>query len=146
MAAKISGCGSVGAAPVAGRRIEIEAERVAGGDLDRAVREIAEPKFRALQIGENTDRPSALRFDAPDLLEQRALLVVAAMAEIQPENIDPGLEQRAQPLAAGARRTYGRDDLDAAQAAPGRLGGPLAAAHPLAQLRRAGGREWRGSH
>ena len=60
-----------GAVPVAGRRIEIEAERVAGSDLDLAVGEIAEPKLWALQIGENTDRPSGLCFDAPDLLEQR---------------------------------------------------------------------------
>ena len=134
------------AVPVAGRRIEIEAEPVAGGELDRAVGEIAEPQLRTLQIGENADRPSGLRLDAADVLEQRALLVVAAMAEIQPENVDPGVEQRAQPLAAGARRADRRDDLGAAQAPPGLPGGRLAAARPLAEFRRAGGREWRESH
>jgi hypothetical protein len=135
-----------GAAPIALCRIEIEAESVAGGDLDRAVGEIAEPELRALQIGENADRPSGLRFDAPDFLEQHTLLVVAAMAEIQPENVHSGLEQRAQPVAAGARRTDGRNDLGAAQAPPGLSGGPFAVARPLAELRCAGGREWRESH
>ncbi len=75
----------------------------------------------------------------PDFLEQRALLVMAAMAEVQPENIDPGIEQRAQPLVAGARRADGGDDLGAAQAPPGLPGGRSAAARALAEFRRAGG-------
>src|SRR5947207_14715423 len=86
-----------------------------GRDFRLAAREIAEPQLRSLQIGENADRPPGVGFDLANFGESGAVLVVGAVAEIEPEDIDPGVEQRAQALAAGARRPDRREGLGAAQ-------------------------------
>ena len=113
-----------------------------GDDFRLAAREIAEPQLWALQIGEDADRPPGIAFDLADLGESGAVLLVGAVAEIEAEDIDPGVEQRAQALAAGARRPDRRDDLGAAQPAQ-RL---VAAAAAVARSVTGRGRGWLGSH
>ena len=98
-ASKISGCGSGARLVSPGVVSRSRRKWHAGGELRLAAGEIAEPQLRPLQIGEDADRPSGLGFDRADLLEPRAVLVVRAVAEIEAEHIDPGVEQRAQPLA-----------------------------------------------
>src|SRR5712692_10339040 len=100
---------------IAGCRIEVEAKAGARYQLGLAAGEIADPELWALQVGEDADRPPGIALDPPDVLEQLTLLGVAAMAEIEPEHIDPGIEQCPQAFGAGAGRTQGRDDLGAAQ-------------------------------
>src|SRR5216110_2739993 len=100
---------------VAGVLVEVEAKMPPGHDFRLASREIAEPQLWPLQIGEDADRPPGIAFDLTDFGESGAVLLVGAVAEIEAEDIDPRVEQRAQALAAGARRADRRDDLGAAQ-------------------------------
>ena len=102
--------------PVAGLAIEIEAKAVAGGELDPALGEAAEAQLWSLQIGQNADRPARRALNRPDRLEASSVILVRTVAEIQPEHIDTGLEQRANPLGRRARRAECRDDLRAASA------------------------------
>ena len=46
-----------------------------------------------IQIGEDRHRPPGFLFERPDRCDDRRLVVVAAVAEIEPEHVDPGLNQ-----------------------------------------------------
>src|SRR5215471_19441522 len=94
--------------------IEIETERRAAAKLDAAAGEIAKPQFRPLHVGEDADRPSGVGLDLADRGKSGAMLVMRAMAEIAAEDIDPGVEQRADPGRARTGRAEGRNDLGAA--------------------------------
>ena len=54
----------------------------------------------ALQIDQDADRPAGLRLDLADGVEPRAVIVMGAMAEIEPEDIGAGIEQRADGAPA----------------------------------------------
>jgi len=71
--------------------------------------------FGPCRSAQDADRPPGVGFDLADLGESGAVLLMRAVAEIEAEDIDPRVEQRAQTLAAGARRPDRRDDLGAAQ-------------------------------
>src|SRR5205085_4034699 len=114
----------------------------AGGDLRPAAGKIAEPQFGPLQIGEDADRPPGLGLDPANLGKPGAVLVVGAMAEIEPEDVDASLEQGADALEAGARRPDGGDDLGAALP-PQR---PVPAASAVGQHVTGRVRGWRGNH
>ena len=122
--------------------VEVEAEMRAGGDLRPAARKIAEAELGSLQIGEDADRPAGLALDLANLGKARAMLVVGAMAEIEAEDVDAGLEQGADALEAGARRPHGRDDLGAAPP-PQR---PIPTTSAVSQRITGRVRGWRGSH
>jgi hypothetical protein len=93
--------------------IEIDAEVCAGSKLDPAPTKGSKSKFWSLQIGNYADRPPGRVLYGSDRLEPISVFLMRAMTEVQPEDIDPGFEQSANPLRRGARGTKGRDDLGA---------------------------------
>ena len=109
------------AAPVAGLPIEVETKVIAGSELDPTLGERAEAQLWSLQIGQDADRPSGGALDRSDRLEAGSVVVMSAVAEIQPEDIDPGLEQGANLLGRRARRAECRNDFRAAPAPHGHL-------------------------
>ena len=130
------------AARAAGRPavvLEVEAECAPGRQLDLAAGEIAEPQLRPLHVGEDADRPAGIGFDLADRLEAGAVIVMRAVAEIEAEHVDAGVEQRADALRARAGGAESRDDLGAALPPHG----DLSVALPLGQAQSKRG--WRGN-
>src|SRR5262249_14238954 len=57
--------------------------------------------------------PVHLAAQPPDLCEDRGVLLMRPVREVQPEHIDPGLDQLAQACGAPRRGADRRDDLRA---------------------------------
>ena len=91
--------------------------------------------FRSLHVGENADRALEAILELADQCEARGVILVRAVAEIEPEHIGAGLEQARQHLGRRAGRAKRGDDLGAPPAAQLWSGGHLVS------LRRSG---WRG--
>jgi hypothetical protein len=91
-------------------------ERSAGSEPDSTFGECAEAQFRSLQIGQNADRSPGRALNRSDRREACSVVLMSAVAEIQPEDINPGLEQGAYLLGRGGRRAEGRNDFGAAPA------------------------------
>ena len=87
------GMGQFDAAGVAGARIGIEGEGMAGLERDRMLAEGTDPEFRALQVDQDADRPAAVRFDRADIADQIPQPRVIGMAHIDAEDVRTGLEQ-----------------------------------------------------
>src|SRR6185312_6892325 len=98
------------------RGVQIEAEFLSELQRDLALGEFAEPQFRPLQIGHHPDRPLDLLLERANAEEARLVVGALAVAEIEPEDIDAGFEQRGDLAGRAARRAQGRDDLGAALA------------------------------
>ena len=89
----------------------------AGRQLDRALGEGAEAQLWPLQIGQDADRaPGIASRPAGSSSNAGAVIVLRAMAEIEAEHVDAGIEQRADALVGRAGGPEGRDDLCAASA------------------------------
>ena len=127
-AAKISGCGSGARFASPGLAVEIEAEAVAGGELDRPSAKVPRRSFgpcrsARMPIG----RPVAFSISRI-ASKRRAMVVMRAVAEIEAEHVDAGVEQGA--------------DLSRASSSPGRGSrrswrcAGAASASPQARLRR----------
>ena len=82
-------------------RVGIEREGLADGNLDRLVGEGAEAKLRALQVGEDADRPALLRADGADRGHEFAQLVMRGVAHVDAEDVGTGLEQRRDDRLVG---------------------------------------------
>jgi hypothetical protein len=78
---------------VAGLRVVVERECLAGFEFDRAVLELADAQLGALKIGENADRPADFFLDLAQACHQLAHELVARMAHIDAEHVRTGLEQ-----------------------------------------------------
>jgi hypothetical protein len=113
---------------VAGPVVEVEAEGRPGLQPDRAGGEGSDPELRALQVEQHADRPAHRPLHVADRLEPGSVVVVAAVAEVQPEHVGPGLEQAADRLRRRTRRPERGDDLGVAVASHG---GPPARGPPL---------------
>ena len=98
-------------AGIARRLVEIEPEACPFGQLDRPGDESSNPDFRPLQIGHDADGPAHFPFDRADRADARALILAAAMAEIDPEHVGAGIVERENGLAVAARRAQRGDDL-----------------------------------
>src|SRR4029453_9434865 len=81
--------------------------------LVRAVREAAEPDLRPLQVGEDRDGPIGLVRRGPDQLEHPAVVLVVAVAEVQPGHVHARLDEPAHALRGGGGGTHGAYDLGA---------------------------------
>ena len=110
------GMGQRRTASVAGLLAEIEAKAVTGREFDPTLGEATEAQLWSLQIGQNPDRPARRALDRPDRLEAGSVILLRTVAEIQPEYIDAGFEQIANPLGRRTRRAECRDDFRAAEA------------------------------
>src|SRR3981189_1209760 len=96
---------------LAWRGSEVEAQLLDRLHLHRPYGEGAETKLRSLQIHEDRDRMLIMLLERAQLLDSLAVVVVHAVAEVEPEHVGAGLEQGAQPLGAGGRWPQGGDDL-----------------------------------
>ena len=70
-----------------------DADLAAGGPDDRAVGERAEPDLRALQVGQDGDGPAGAVGGLPDPLVGGRVVLVGAVAEVQPGHVHPGLDE-----------------------------------------------------
>src|SRR5207249_648203 len=77
----------------------------------RSLHECADAKFWPLQVCKHADRPTDLLLDLADLRETLAMLLLGAVAEVQTEDIDAGMKQRADHVLARTRRSERRHDL-----------------------------------
>ena len=107
----------VDARGTAWRRVQIELESLAGLQLHAPAGEIADAQLRALHVGENADRPVEAVLELADHGEARGVILMRAVAEVEPEHVGAGLEQPRQHLRRGARGAEGGDDLRASAAA-----------------------------
>ena len=110
---------------VAGGRVEVERERFAVAKV-APFGNIADTKFRPLQIDENADRAADFLFERADHRDPLAHAVVRGMAHVDAEDVRPRLEQLRENLAIGRSGAERGDDLDAAattrmQGSPARI-------------------------
>ena len=77
----------------------------------RPSRNGADADLRTLQILQDADRPADLPLQGPDRGMDPGVVVLRAVAEVQPEHVDAGQEQGLQRLRSGAGRSDGGDDL-----------------------------------
>ncbi len=98
---------------IAGGGVEIEAEGLAGLQMDAARGEAADAELGALDVGEDADRPSRLLLEGADRLDARGVILMRAVREIEAEDVHPGAEEPADDLWRGACRAEGGDDLGA---------------------------------
>ena len=96
---------------VAGHVLGGDGELVAESQAYGPVGEPAQPDLGALQVGQDADgvsgRARGLTQKSVDLL----VLLMGAMAHVEPGDVDARLHQRADALWAGAGGTYGANDL-----------------------------------
>ncbi|CAM2186194.1 hypothetical protein PSAC2689_60296 [Paraburkholderia sacchari] len=96
---------------IARRRIEIETETRAHGEFRKTRLERAEAQLRSLEIEQNADRAAIFLFKAADFRMTLGMIVVRAVAEIQSEDIDAGLEKRTDNLRVRTGRPERGDNL-----------------------------------
>ena len=70
----------------------------ARGELDWTLGKSAQAELRSLQVSKDADWPPRRTLYPPDRRKKRTVILMRAMAEIEPENIDARLEQRADPI------------------------------------------------
>ena len=99
----------------------VEHKTVAGGQ-HHAVLDRADPVFRPLQIGKDTDRLPGLFLQRTDGSDPLGLFTLGPVREIQAEHIDTCLKQRAQRLWRSAVSPYGGDDFGCTRQRRGRHG------------------------
>ncbi len=80
--------------------------------LHLAVSEFADTQFRPLQIHQNAQRVVELTLDFADPLIALGVVGVIAVAEVQAEDVDPGLDQLADVIDTVDRRAEGGEDFD----------------------------------
>ena len=84
---------SANSEPIPGYRLQIEPEAVSRAQFDGAAGKSPDAQFGTLQIHHDSDRTADISFNIPDRLKARPVILVVAMAEIQTEHIDAGVEQ-----------------------------------------------------
>jgi hypothetical protein len=92
---------------------------LASDQRNRAGFERADAQLGTLQVGKDRDRPSDLFFDRANRFNARGVILVGAVAEIQPKDINAGLNQRGDLVACRAGRTQRRDNFGLTAAAAG---------------------------
>ncbi len=78
---------------VARRLVIVEREGLAGRQRNFRVGEFADAQLRALNVGEDADRPAHALLDAADARNQRAHHVMAGMAHVDAEKVRTGQEK-----------------------------------------------------
>ncbi|MNI55096.1 hypothetical protein D3C73_1100240 [compost metagenome] len=97
---------------IARRGIEVQAQGLTSHQLHLALGELADPQFRALQVHQNAERVVELAFDFADPLIALGVIGVFAVAEVQAEDVDPGLHQLANGVDPVGGGTQGGEDFD----------------------------------
>ncbi|MNH26212.1 hypothetical protein D3C79_862490 [compost metagenome] len=79
--------------------------------MDLAFGKSANAQFRTLQVHEDAQWVVQLAFHFADPLETHRMVGVLAMAEVEAEDVHPGLDQLADVVDALDRRAQGGKDL-----------------------------------
>ena len=95
----ISGCGRLTRCESPGVAVQVQPERLAGLQMHTAAAEPADAQFGALHVGQNADGPVELFLQFADHGEAGGMVLVRAVAEVQPEHVGAGLEQAGQHSA-----------------------------------------------
>ena len=77
---------------IAGAAIEIDVEGTSGFQGHAPFGKRTQPQLWSLEIGENTDRPSAFPLDRADQIVALFVILARAMAEVKAEHIGSGFE------------------------------------------------------
>ena len=85
---------------VAGRGVEVEADAGPFLDHERPFGHRAEPQLRPLEVGQDGDRAAGPGFDIAHDIEAFPVVLVAAVAEIETENVGARVEQGLDDLPA----------------------------------------------
>lgn len=109
------------AAVATGRRIEVEAQPVAGLQRDAPAGNFADAEFRSLQVDQNADRPADFGLHRAHGGVDAAQILVVEMAHVEPEDVGAGVEQRADRFRLVGGGTERGDDFDVAAANQGGL-------------------------
>ena len=104
--------GQVDPTLIARCRVQIETECLAAMQLHLAVSEFADAQFWPLQVHQNAQRIVELALDFADPLIALGVVGVITVAEVEAEDIDPGLDQFADSVDAIDRRPEGGEDFD----------------------------------
>jgi hypothetical protein len=91
---------------IARRGVEVQAQGLTAYQLHLALGELADPQFRALQVHQDAQRVVELALDFTDPLIALGVVGVIAVAEVQAEDVDPGLtssRMSSMPSVAGPR-------------------------------------------
>jgi hypothetical protein len=91
---------------------------LADDELHRAV-ELADPELRALQVGDQGQRPADLALGLADETGALGVLLAAAVREVEPRGVDPGLDERGDTLGAARCGADRGDDFRPALRARG---------------------------
>src|SRR3954470_16047535 len=81
-----------------------------------------EAQLRSGQVAEDPDLTPDLRTGLPDAPHRLGVLAGGSVGEVQPEDVDAGVEQLAKDLGLTARGTDRRHDLGSARASLARAG------------------------
>jgi hypothetical protein len=82
-------------------------------DGDTAL-QLAEPELRSREVADDPHLPAGLLAHRADPADVLGVLVGRGVGEVEPEDVDPRIEQLAEHLRGPARRTDRGDDLRAA--------------------------------
>ena len=77
--------------------------------------QVADPQLRALEVGEDRDRPPDPPLDGSHAADPLEVVGLVAVREVQPEAVDAGAREALDDLLGIGRRPEGGDDLGAAQ-------------------------------
>ena len=90
---------------------QVQAERITGFEADLGVCKATDAQLWPLQVGKDPNGTADALLQGPNTLQLRGVFLMGAMAEIEPENIRPGLEQAREYVVGSTGGTYGRNDL-----------------------------------
>ena len=94
--------GKIDAPCVAFGRVEVQSQAAAWLQHDFSARDAPNAQLGPLQVKHNAYRPPGVAFGSTDDAQARGMVVMGAMAEIQPEDVGARLDQRAYAFGAGA--------------------------------------------
>ena len=95
---------------VARRGLQVEAQRLAVLQADRAVGELPQADLRALQVGQHRQRPAHHGLGLANRGDGGGVVVVGPVAEVHPEDVGAGHRQLAHLVDATAGGAEGGDD------------------------------------
>eukprot|EP01137_Pigoraptor_chileana_P028866 Opistho-2@13292 len=97
---------------IARRGVQIETEGLTAMQLHLAVGELADAQFRPLQVHQNAQRIVELALDFADPLIALGVVGMIAVAEVQAEDVHPGLDQFTDVFDAIDSGPEGGEDFD----------------------------------
>jgi hypothetical protein len=110
---------------VAWRGVEIEAEALAGAQLNAAGAETADSQLGALDIRENADGAAELMLQGAYGNDAGEMILVRAVREVEAEDVSTRIEQAGQHFWGGTGWTNGRNDTSTAVSAHERSFGKI---------------------